>query len=568
MDTAMRPSEGRGEPSLAELFTPKLVTVLREGYGPAALRADALAGLTVAIVALPLSLAIAIGAGVSPERGLYTAIIGGFFISALGGSRFQIGGPAAAFIGLVALTVERHGLDGLILATTLAGLILLAVGALRLGTYVRYIPYPVTVGFTAGIAAIIVVTQIRDLLGLQLASDPAETVPKAVALWNALGTISPVTVGLSAFSIAAILLVRRFRPAWPALLISVLLAAVLTFALGLNVETIGTRFGAIESGLPAPALPSFSWEKVIAVLPEALAVALLGAIESLLSAVVADGMTGRRHRSNCELVAQGIGNVASAAFGGVPVTGTIARTATNVRAGARGPMAGIFHSAYLLLFVLVAMPLVAYIPLAALASVLVVVAWSMADKAEFALLLRHNRADALILLATFLLTIFYDLLTGIAAGVVLGSFLFLHRMAESIEVEAPQLIPADRADTAQPRGNYENPSSRDVMVYRISGAFFFGATARVNVVLDRVVDPPRVFVLDFSDVPFIDVTAAAALERFVHRLQGAGSKVFFAGIRPHLRRSFALPGLREGAVRYVPNVERALDIAANRATLN
>jgi len=547
------------EPSLADLFTPKLVTVLREGYGSDALRADAIAGLTVAIVALPLSLAIAIGAGVSPERGLYTAIVGGFLISLLGGSRFQIGGPAAAFIGLMALTVDRHGFDGLLLATAIAGLFLVAVGVLRLGTYVKYIPYPVTVGFTAGIAVMIVITQLRDLLGLTLTDDPAETWPKLVALWHAIGTISPVTVGLSAVSIASILLVRHFRPEWPALLISVLLAALLTFALQLDVETIGTRFGAIEAGLPSPSIPAWSWEKLRAVLPDALAIALLGAIESLLSAVVADGMTGRRHRSNSELVAQGVGNVAAAAFGGLPVTGTIARTATNIRAGARGPVAGIFHSLYLLLFVLFAMPLVAYIPLSALAGVLLVVAWSMADKTEFALLLRSSRADALIVLATFLLTIFYDLLTGIGVGVVLGSFLFLHRMAESIEVEGdPKFIRDDVADTSNGRPAYQGRTPGDVMVYRISGAFFFGATARVNVILDRVVEAPRVFVLDFSDVPFIDITAAAALERFVHRLRKSATLVYFAGVRPHLRQSFSLPGLKEPSVTYVAKVEDAI----------
>jgi SulP family sulfate permease len=566
MNTTARTPSGRHEPTLAELFTPKLITVFREGYGADGLRADAIAGLTVAIVALPLSLAIAIGAGVSPERGLYTAIVGGFLILLLGGSRFQIGGPAAAFIGLVALTVQRHGLDGLLLATSIAGLILIVTGILRLGTYVKYIPYPVTVGFTAGIAVIIVVTLLRDLFGLTLAEDPAETLPKITALWNAVGTINPVTLGLSAISIATILIVRHFRPEWPSLLISVLFAALLTFALQLDVETIGSRFGEIAAGLPSPSLPTLSWEKLRAVLPDAFAIALLGAIESLLSAVVADGMTGRRHRSNSELVAQGIGNVASAAFGGVPVTGTIARTATNIRAGARGPVAGIFHSLYLLLFVLFAMPLVSYIPLSALAGVLVVVAWSMADKTEFALLLRSSRADALILLATFLLTIFYDLLTGIGVGVVLGSFLFLHRMAETVEVEGdPQFIREDIADNGNGRAPYEGTLPADVMVYRISGAFFFGATARVNVILDRVVNPPRIFILDFSEVPFIDITAAAALERFVHRLHKAGTEVYFAGVRPHVRHAFALPGLRGRSVHYVASVERAIEAARKSA---
>ncbi len=560
------PVDHRSEPTFADLYTPKLVTVLREGYGLDGLRADALAGLTVAIVALPLSMAIAIGAGLGPERGLYAAIVGGFLISLLGGSRFQIGGPAAAFIGLVALTVQRHGYDGLALATLMAGGMLIVIGLLRLGTYIKYIPYPVTVGFTAGIAVIILISQARDLLGLTLANDPADTLPKLRTLWAAVGTINPVTVALSVFSVAAILIVRRLRPNWPALLIAVIAATLLTALFGLDVETIGSRFGEIKSGMPAPALPPFSMEKVRAVLPDAVAIALLGAIESLLSAVVADSMSGRRHRSNSELVAQGVANMAAAATGGTPVTGTIARTATNIRAGARGPVAGILHSAYLLIFVMVAMPLVAYIPLAALAGVLVVVAWAMADKAEFGLLLRTSVADAVVLLSTFVLTIFVDLLTGIAVGVLLGSFLFMHRMAEAIDVKGgAKFVRDDVADTENNRPAYRDQAMpRDVMVYRISGAFFFGATARVNLILDRVVNPPRVFILDFSDVPFIDITASAALERFVQRLHKAGTKVYFAGVRPQVRHSFGLPGLRGRSVRYVPSVEKALESAEGK----
>ena len=563
---ATAPAGHRSEPTFADLFTPKLITVLREGYGLDGLRADAVAGLTVAIVALPLSMAIAIGAGLGPERGLYAAIVGGFLISLLGGSRFQIGGPAAAFIGLVALTVQRHGYDGLMLATLMAGGLLLIIGFLRLGTYIKYIPYPVTVGFTAGIALIILVTQVRDLFGLTLTNDPPETLHKVEALWHGLGTVNWVTVGLSIFSVATIVLLRRLRPNWPTLLIAVVAATLITYFFGLPVETIGSRFGAIQSGMPSPALPTFSLEKIQAVAPDAVAIAILGAIESLLSAVVADGMSGRRHRSNSELVAQGVGNVAAAVSGGMPVTGTIARTATNIRAGARGPVAGIMHSLYLLVFVLVAMPLVAYVPLAALAGVLVVVAWGMADKAEFALLLRTSVADAVVLLSTFLLTVFVDLLTGIGVGVLLGSFLFMHRMAEAIDVQGgARFVRDDVSDEENGRPAYRGQvMPADVMVYRISGAFFFGATARVNIMLDRVVHPPRVFVLDFSDVPFIDITASAALERFVHRLHKAGTKVYFAGVRPNVRRAFGLPGLRGRSVHYVASVEKALENAATR----
>ena len=344
--TTVRPAE----PSFVELFTPKLVTVFREGYGWRDLRHDAVAGLTVAVVALPLSMAIAIASGVSPERGLYTAIAGGFIVSLIGGSRFQIGGPAGAFIGLVAGIVERHGYDGLALATIVAGLIMLAVALMRAGTYVKYIPFPVTVGFTAGIAVIIGASQIKDLLGLKLAHEPSALVPKLEAIAHAIGTINWPTVAIALMSVAIIALVRRLRPTWPAFLIAVAAASLAAFALHLDVATVSSQFGAVPRSLPAPALPTFSLAKLQAILPDAVSIAVLGAIESLLSAVVADGMSGRRHRSNCELGAQGIAQIVSILFGGICVTGTVARTATNVRSGARGPISGMFHCGYLVLF--------------------------------------------------------------------------------------------------------------------------------------------------------------------------------------------------------------------------
>ena len=343
--------------SFADLYTPKLVTVLREGYGLRALKSDAIAGLTVAIVALPLSMAIAIASGATPAQGLYTAIVGGFLVSLLGGSRFQIGGPAGAFIVLVAATVAQHGIEGLILATFLSGVMMAAAGLLRLGTFIKFIPFPVTVGFTAGIAVIIFASQIRELLGLNLTDEPGELLEKLPALWAARDTITPAAVALSLGTIAVIVGLRRLRPHWPGMLIAVGAAAALTALIGLPVETIGTKFGGIPSSLPMPRLPDLSLDRIMAVLPAALSFTLLGSIESLLSAVVADGMTGRRHRSNCELVAQGVANVGSALVTGFCVTGTIARTATNVRAGAHGPVAGMLHAVFLLLFMLIAAPL-------------------------------------------------------------------------------------------------------------------------------------------------------------------------------------------------------------------
>jgi len=547
---------GPSGPSFADLFMPKLVTLLREGYGLGHLRADAIAGLTVAVVALPLSMAIAIASGVTPDRGLYTAIVGGFLVSLLGGSRFQIGGPAGAFIVLVAATVERHGIDGMALAVLISGLILLAIGFLRLGTYIKYIPYPVTIGFTAGIAVIIFASQLKDLFGLTLpGKEPGALVPKLAALGGAWSSVNLSAVLVSALAVATILLIRRYRPHWPALLIAVALGAVVTWGLGLPVETIGTRFGGIPDALPAPHLPPISIEKLMAVLPDALAFALLGAIESLLSAVVADSMTGRRHRSNGELVAQGAANIASAVFGGICVTGTIARTATNIRAGGRTPVAGMLHAVFLLLFMLVAAPLASFIPLATLAAVLAVVAWNMAEKYEFATLLRASRGDAAVLLTTFFLTVFRDLIEGIVAGFAVGALLFLHRMAQAVEVRSGRSSDDEAAyDTAI-------TTDPDVIVCRISGAFFFGAAASVAAGLDRLAERPRAYVLDFADVPIIDSTGAATIEGFVRKAQGRGAAVYLAGARPQVRGVLVTHHVREPAVRYTATLDEAMALA-------
>ncbi len=400
------------------------MTVLSEGYGLPDLRADIVAGLTVAVVALPLSMAIAVASGTTPERGLIAAIVGGFLVSALGGSRFQIGGPAGAFIVLVSSAIARHGIDGVILATALSGCLLFAAGALRLGSLIRLIPLSVTVGFTAGIAVIIFVSQLKDSLGLRLSGpEPGEIVPKIEALARAAETISGSAVVVCLATVGIILIVRKLRPAWPGMLIAIVIAALGAWALGLSVETIGSRFGQLPSTLPLPAVPAINLVKVRAVLPDVLAFAFLGAIESLLSAVVADGMTRRYHRPNIELMAQGIANIGTALFGGICVTGTIARTATNIRAGARGPFAGMIHSLALLLFMLVAAPLCSFIPMAALAGVLMLVAWNMVEKHAFAVLMRSSGTTATVLAATLLLTVFRDLTEGILAGVSLSILL-------------------------------------------------------------------------------------------------------------------------------------------------
>ena len=551
------------EPTFAELFTPKLATVLRGGYTLRNLRADALAGLTVAIVALPLSMAIAIASGASPAQGLYTAIVGGFLVSALGGSRFQIGGPAGAFIVLVAATVHAHGMDGLILATILSGIMLAAVGFLRLGTYIKFIPYPVTVGFTAGIAVIIFASQIKDLLGLTLTGiEPGPLLDKLPVRWSSMGTADTPTILIAGATIATIVGLKFYRPHWPGMLVAVAGAAVAAAMLELPVATIGTRFGGIPAGLPMPALPEISIAKILAVLPSAAAFTLLGSIESLLSAVVADGMTGRRHRSNCELVAQGAANVASGLFGGICVTGTIARTATNVRAGAHGPIAGMLHALFLLAFILVAAPLAGFIPLASLAGVLAVVAWNMMEKPAFAALLRASRGDAAVLMATFLLTIFRDLTEAIVVGFALGSVLFIHRMskATAIERQTP-FVPEDKADEKNGgRTAYDEATANDpdIVVYRISGAFFFGAAASIASVLDRIADTHRALVIDFAAVPFLDSTAANTIEGLAHKTARRGVEIYLTGTTHDIRKDLFAQGLKPPLVRYARRIEDAV----------
>ncbi len=542
-------------------FVPKLVTTLREGYGARELRADAIAGLTVAIVALPLSMAIAIASGVTPKMGLITAIVGGFLVSALGGSRFQIGGPAGAFIVLIGATAQAHGIDGLILATFLSGLMLLGLGALRLGTYIKFIPFPVTVGFTAGIGAIIFASQIKPLLGLTLEGpEPGPLIEKLPALWRALPTIDIATCLLSAAAVGAMIGMRIARPRWPRMLIAVAGATLLAWAFALPVATIGSSFGALTGDLPVPSLPSLSVEKIVAVMPAAISFTLLGAIESLLSAVVADGMTGRRHRSNTELVAQGFANMGSALFGGFCVTGTIARTATNVRAGAHGPVAGMLHSVFLLTFLLVAAPLASYIPLSALAAVLALVAWDMVEKPAFAALTRASRGDAAVLYVTLLLTIFRDLTEAILVGFTLGAVLFIHRMSRAVEVATGHLDP-DNED----RGRYAEEGARpDVLIYRIRGAMFFGAVSTVGAVLERISDTHKLLIVDFAEVTLVDSSAAHMIEGLAHKARRRGIAIYLTGTTADLRREFLTHGVRPPLARYAPTVEAALESARRR----
>jgi SulP family sulfate permease len=549
------------------LYVPKLVTVLKEGYGPADLRADAVAGLTVAIVALPLAMALAIASGTTPDKGLVTAVIAGFLISALGGSRVQIGGPTGAFVVVVFGVIAAHGYDGLVLATLMAGLMLVAAGLFKLGTWIKYIPEPVVTGFTSGIAVIIATSQLKDLFGLQLAKVPAEFGPKLLALWDARASLSLPTFALAAACLGAIALLRRYAPRVPGFLVVTVGAALAVFLLKLPVETIGSRFGDLPAGLPMPQLPAFSFAKAQAVLPSAFTIAFLAGVESLLSAVVADGMTGRRHRSNCELVAQGVANAASALFGGMPATGAIARTAANIRSGARSPVAGMLHAAFLLAAMLVGSRLMVHVPLAALAAVLLMVAWNMSERRKFASLLRAPAGDRLVLLLTFGLTVLVDLTVAISVGVVLASMLFMHRMAEATAVrtgEASFLPEMDVDDFRSPEGRETQRTGLPpgVEVFQFRGPLFFGAASRLTEVFDRLGQSPQVLILRLREAPVIDATGATLLIEFIERCQAKGTQVILSSLQPEPARVLEGMGLFSG-----PHPPRRVDGYASARAL-
>ena len=503
---------GQTQASASRLLEPKLLKALREGYSFEHLRHDALAGLTVAILAVPLSMAIAIGAGVTPDKGLITSVVAGALISALGGTRFQVGGPAAAFIVIIASVISLHGHDGLLIATFIAGGLLIVAGLLRLGTFIKYVPGPVVLGFTSGIGILIAVSQAKDFLGL--AGDmPVEFFHKLVAIWKALGTFNLMAFIVGVMTLVSIILLKKWRPRWPGLLISIVLASLAVWLLGLNVETIGSRFGGIPSSLPAPSLPDMSWSKILAVLPSAFTIAFLVGVESLLSAVAADTMAGTRHRSNMEVVAQGVANMASSLFGGMPATGVIARTGTNITAGARTPVAGIFHAIFVLALMMAAAPLVAYMALPCLAAVLLNVSWRLIDLHELrSFLTRAPWDDRLVLLSTLLLTVLVDLNVAIAVGVVLASMLFMHRMAELHGVDlGPATLYDDEDDSLAPAKPFP-PLPPDVRVFMFRGPLFFGAAAAIGDALQSVDTWPKVIILRMREVPFIDMTAVSVLD--------------------------------------------------------
>jgi len=511
------------------MLVPKIVTTLR-GYGRAQAVSDVTAGLIVGIVALPLCIAFAIASGVTPDRGLVTGVVAGFLISALGGSRVQIGGPTGAFVVIIYGIVQRHGVDGLLVATAMAGVILIALGLAKMGAAIKFIPFPVTTGFTSGIALIIFSSQVKDLLGLRMGEVPAEFFEKWGAFAEHAGTANPWAILVSALTLLVLVLWPTVSRRVPAPFVALVLATVLVQVADLPVETIESRFGAIRAAFPAPQLPDVSWSLVRDLAPAAFTIAALGAIESLLSAVVADGMIGGRHRSNMELVANGVANLASPLFGGLPATGAIARTATNVKSGGRTPVAGIVHALTLLLVTVFFGRWAGLIPLAALAGILVVVAYRMSEWRVFRSELRAPRSDAIVLVVTFALTVALDLSVAIGVGMVLAAFLFMRRMAEVTNVRFVTRELADEEEGDDPDAVRLRDVPPGVEVYEIDGPFFFGAAEKFKDTLAEVSRKPKVLLIRMRHVPAIDSTAMHALLDIVRRTRGDGTLVLLSDV--------------------------------------
>jgi len=546
------------------VLVPKFFTTIQD-YNREQFTGDLVAGVIVGIVALPLAIAFAIASGLSPERGLYTAIVAGFLISLLGGSRVQIGGPTGAFVVIVSGIVQQHGVDGLVIATLMAGFILVAFGLLRLGAAIKFIPYPVTIGFTSGIALIIFSSQIRDLLGLEMQSVPSAFLPKWDAYVHAFDTVNPWALVVAVATLAIITVWPRISTRIPGPFVALIVTTALAQLLHLPVETIGARFGAIHAGLPQPSIPHLSIPIFQALAGPAFTIALLAAVESLLSAVVADGMIGGRHRSNMELVAQGVANIASPLFGGMPATGAIARTATNVKNGGRTPVAGMTHAVTLLLITLFFGRWAALIPLATLAAILVVVAFHMSEWRTFISEFRAPKSDVAVLLTTFLLTVLVDLTVAIEVGIVLAAFLFMRRMAEVTNISVLTHEFADPVDDFErdPNAVLRRVIPQGVQVYEITGPFFFGAAEMFKDRVGRIAGKPKVLIIRMRHVPAIDSTGLHALRELVHRSRKEGMLVILSDVHAQPVVALDRSGLYDELTE--DNIHGNIDDALNRA---
>ena len=542
------------------MLRPKLLTTLR-GYTLYQFGADAGAGVVVGIVALPLAIAFAIASGVTPERGIFTAIVAGFLISALGGSRVQVGGPTGAFVVIVYGIVQQYGMAGLTIATIMAGVILLALGFARLGGAIKFIPYPVTAGFTTGIAVIIFTSQIKDFLGLDMGALPEAFIEKWIAYAREAGAASLPAVAVAVGSLLLITAWPKVSRRLPAPFVAIVVSAIVVRLFELPVETIGSRFGSIPTMLPAPSIPSISLADATALVGPAFTIALLAAIESLLSAVVADGMIGGRHRSNMELVAQGVANIASPLFGGIPATGAIARTATNVRSGGRTPVAGMIHALVLLLILLAFGRWAEAIPMPTLAAILVVVAYHMSEWRSFRNELRGPRSDVIVLLTTFALTVLVDLTVAVQVGLVLAAFLFMRRMSEVTNVAE---IGDGFTDPVTDSGTFATGRTGSlpggVQLYAIDGPFFFGAADKFREAFTQVANAPKVLILVMRRVPSIDSTGIHALRNVIQRFQKDGTRVILVGPRAQPLATMERTGVLDaiGPDGVVPDLDAAV----------
>lgn len=548
-------------------YIPKFFLCLKEGYTKEYFLNDLFAGVSVGVIALPLALAFAIGSGVPPERGLFTAIIAGFLISFLGGSRVQIGGPTGAFVIIVYAIVEKYGYDGLATATIIGGIMMLLMGIARFGVVLKFIPFPVTTGFTTGIALVIFMGQIKDFFGLQIEKVPPHFLEKCTIYCNQAHTWNKWAFAIAASTLVLIFMLRRYFPRAPGVIIAIIFATVAAYLFNLPVETIQSKFGEIPRTLPTPTWPAMSYSTIKEVFPDAITIAILGAIESLLSAVVADGMTGHRHRSNCELVAQGLANVGSIIFGGIPATGAIARTTANIKMGAKTPIAGIVHAITLLLLMLLFAPLAAQIPLCALSSVLIYVAWNMSELSHFFEILKSHKSDALILLITFLLTVLVDLAVAVQIGVILAAFVFVKKMTDSTTVSVCRiLIQENEQETPELRDGdilFRKDIPENVTVFEIKGPFFYSVADMLSETLLQLDRTPAVFILRMHQIPIIDSTGIKALKEFRKKCEQKHILFLLSEVPPKIRETLKNADVESliGADHIFADIEAALNYA-------
>lgn len=552
-------------------FKPALLTAMKS-YNVKIFSDDVLAGLIVAIVALPLSMAFAIGSGASPEKGLFTAIIGGFLISLLGGSKFQVGGPAGAFVVLIYNIIQKQGFDGLLIATFISGLILLLMGLFKLGSVIKFIPYPVTKGFSAGIAVIILIGQLNDFFGMSIKKVPAEFFEKIISYAENATNISTTTTIVGILSVLIIIYTKRFTSKIPGPFVAVVLSIAAVKLFNLPIETVQDRFGSIPSMLPHPVMPVITLEKIKLVLPDAITIAVLGAIESLMSAVVADGMTGKRHRSNMELFAQGVANMVVPLFSGIPATGTIARTATNIKNGGKSPLSGIFHALWVLIFMLLLSPFIVKIPFATLGAILIVVAYNMSELPHLKKLFKAPKSDIFVFLVTFLVTIIFDLNMAVQLGMLFAVLLFMRRMISLTEIKDSK-VSLEGSDNQE--FEIEEIDDKDaiskklipegVEVYEINGPFFFGVADRVKSILTSIETYPKVFIIRMRNVPMIDATGMYALTEVCEDFHKKGSKVILSGVSPYVKTLLIKShiNLVVGDENIVDHIDKALKLAEN-----